>query len=30
VERWTGPLPPVTVGSPPPLLRAGPVPEDRG
>jgi biotin/methionine sulfoxide reductase len=22
VERWTGPLPPVTVGSPPPLLPA--------
>jgi biotin/methionine sulfoxide reductase len=24
VERWTGPPPPVTVGSPPPLLPAGP------
>jgi biotin/methionine sulfoxide reductase len=30
VERWTGPLPPVTVGAPPPLLPAGPVPGDRG
>jgi len=25
VERWAGPLPPVTVGTPPPLLSAGPV-----
>jgi len=25
VERWTGPVPPVTVGAPPPLLPAGPV-----
>ncbi len=29
VERWTGPPPPVTVGSPPPLLPAGrPGPRD--
>jgi len=27
VERWAGPLPPVTVGAPPPLLPAGPVTE---
>jgi biotin/methionine sulfoxide reductase len=30
VERWTGPLPPVTVGAPPPLLPAGPVREGSG
>ena len=29
-ERWTGPLPPVTVGAPPPLLPAGPVGEGGG
>jgi biotin/methionine sulfoxide reductase len=30
VERWTGPLPPVTVGAPPRLLPAGPVTTGRG
>jgi biotin/methionine sulfoxide reductase len=30
VERWAGPLPPVTVGAPPPLQPAGPVTGGRG